>query len=179
MRLNNGLGITNVAQHAMNRIWGVPIYARPGFFPRTAQSFAVLATIGLGVLAATVWSGIGDRFAPGLGARVVIDVVAIICYVGLFTLAFQVLVGVHIPWRDLLPGAIAAAVAWELFQTLGVLYVSRVLQGMSQVYGLFALVLPRKLSGSSALESTGRISKRSRRSWTRRSCTTTSAVNAR
>ena len=101
----------------------------------------MLATIGLGVLAATVWSGIGDRFAPGLGARVAIDVVAMICYAGLFLLAFQVLVGVHVPWRDLLPGAIVASVAWELFQTLGVLYVSRVLQGMSQVYGLFALVL--------------------------------------
>ena len=141
LTLYGGLGIANVAQQAMNRIWGVPMYARPGFFPRTLRSLAVLATIGLGVLAATVWSGIGDRFAPGLGARVAIDIVAMICYAGLFLLAFQVLVGVHIPWRDLLPGAIVASVAWELFQTLGVLYVSRVLQGMSQVYGLFALVL--------------------------------------
>ena len=125
----------------MNRIWGVPVYARPGFLPRTLRSLAVLATIGLGVLATTVWSGIGDRLASGIGARAVIDVATVACYIGLFILAFQVLVATHVEWRDLLPGAVAAGIAWELFQTLGVLYVSRVLQGMSQVYGLFALVL--------------------------------------
>ncbi len=141
LTLYGGLGIANVAQQAMNRIWGVPVYARPGFLPRTLRSLAVLATIGLGVLATTVWSGIGDRLAPGIGARVVIDVATVACYVGLFLLAFQVLVATRVEWRDLLPGAIAAGIAWELFQTLGVLYVSRVLQGMSQVYGMFALVL--------------------------------------
>ena len=31
--LYGGLGIANVAQHAMNRIWGVPMYARPGSSP--------------------------------------------------------------------------------------------------------------------------------------------------
>jgi uncharacterized BrkB/YihY/UPF0761 family membrane protein len=101
----------------------------------------VLGTIGLSVLATTVLSGIGDRYAPGLGARIAIDLVATAFYVGLFTLLFQVLVAVHVPWRDLFAGSIVAGIAWELFQTLGVLYVSRVLQGMSQLYGLFALVL--------------------------------------
>ena len=141
LTLYGALGIANVAQHAMNRIWGVPMYARPGFFPRTARSLAVLGTIGLSVLATTVMTGFADRYAPGLGARVAIDLVATAFYIGLFTLLFQVLVAVHVPWRDLIAGAIAAGIAWVLFQTLGVLYVSRVLQGMSQVYGLFALVL--------------------------------------
>ena len=46
-------------------------------------------------------------------------------YIGLFTLAFQVLVGVHVKWTDILPGSIPAGILWELFQTLGVLYVVR------------------------------------------------------
>jgi YihY family inner membrane protein len=141
LTLYGGLGIANVAQQAMNRIWAVPIYDRPGFVPRTARSMSVLATIGLGVLAATVLNGIGVGLSQGAVARAAIDAVAIIWYIGLFLLAFQVLVAVHVRWRDLLPGAIVAGIAWELSQTLGVLYVSRVLQGMSQVYGFFALVL--------------------------------------
>ncbi len=141
LTLYGGLGIANVAQHAMNRIWSVPMYARPGFLPRTTRSVGVLATIGLGVITTTVISGIGDRYTHGLLGRIAIGLVATILYFGLFTLAFQVLVAVHVAWRDLLPGAIAAGIAWEIFQTLGVLYVSHVLQGMSQVYGLFALVL--------------------------------------
>ncbi len=139
--LYGGLGIANVSQNAMNRIWGVPRYAEPGFFPRLARSLGLIGTIGLGILATTVLSGIATRTVSGVVPQALVAVVAILLYVALFTLAFQLLVAEGVPWRDLLPGAIVAGVAWHVFQTLGVLYVSRVLQGMSQVYGLFALVL--------------------------------------
>src|SRR4029077_590838 len=76
LTLYGGLGIANVTQHAMNRIWGVPMYARPGFLPRTARSVGVLATIGLGVITTTVLSGVGDRYAQGLVARIAVGLVA-------------------------------------------------------------------------------------------------------
>ena len=40
-----------------------------------------------------------------------------------------------------MPGAVLAAVAWVILQTLGSLYVSHILRGMSQTYGVFAIVL--------------------------------------
>ena len=41
-----GLGVANAAQDAMNRIWEVPMRARPGFVPRVLRSLALIGTIG-------------------------------------------------------------------------------------------------------------------------------------
>jgi YihY family inner membrane protein len=139
--LYGGLGIANVSQQALNRIWGVPIYARPGFFPRLTRSLALIAMLGLAILVTTVLSGIGARVAPDLVTSIGVALVAITANIVLFAIAFQVMIARPVAWRDLMPGAIVAGVLWELMQRLGSLYVSRVLQGMSQVYGLFALVL--------------------------------------
>src|SRR5207244_12920592 len=43
--------------------------------------------------------------------------------------------------RDVAPGAIAAAVIWQLMQSFGVVYVGHVVQHASATNGLFALVL--------------------------------------
>ncbi len=139
--LYGGLGIANVTQHALNRIWGVPVHARPGFLPRLTRSLALIAIIGLAILVTTVLSSIGISLAPDLLQSLGVTLVAIACNTALFEIGFQVTIVNHVSWRDLLPGAIAAGIAWELLQRLGTFYVSRVLQGMSQVYGLFALVL--------------------------------------
>src|SRR4051812_6161302 len=38
-----GMGVANAAQDALNRVWGVPIKARPGFLKRVLRSVALLA----------------------------------------------------------------------------------------------------------------------------------------
>ena len=139
--LYGGLGIANVAQHALNRIWGVPGYARPGFFPRLGRSLGLIGTLGVAILVTTVLSGIGGGVASNLGTSIAISLAAIVCNTALFTIAFQVMIVSDVAWRDLLPGAILVGIAWEVLQRIGSFYVSRVLQGMSQLYGLFALVL--------------------------------------
>lgn len=139
--LYGGLGIANVSQQALNRIWGVPLYARPGFFPRLTRSLALIALLGLAILITTVLSGVGGHLAPDLVTSIGVALVAIVANTVLFEISFQVMIARRVAWRDLLPGAIVAGILWELMQRLGSLYISRVLQGMSQVYGLFALVL--------------------------------------
>jgi YihY family inner membrane protein len=137
-----GLGIANAAQNAMNRVWDVPITARPGFFPRIGRSFALLATIGVGILATTLLSGVGSASGGiGMGVRVLAFAVSIALNVGLFLVAFHVLTARAVGWRDFVPGAVFAAVGWEILQVLGGLYVSHTLKGMTQTYGLFAIVL--------------------------------------
>jgi membrane protein len=59
----------------------------------------------------------------------------------LFMLAFRLLTAADLGWRTLLPGAVVAAVGWEVLQSLGGIYVAHGLRGMSQTYGLFAIVL--------------------------------------
>src|SRR6202043_2130976 len=46
-----------------------------------------------------------------------------------------------VSWRELLPGAIIAAVLWQLLQLLGGYYVEHLLKRTGPLYGVFALVL--------------------------------------
>ncbi len=58
-----------------------------------------------------------------------------------FVLAFRIATGRDLSVRDVAPGAIAAAVVWQLLQTFGVVYVGHVVKGASATNGVFALVL--------------------------------------
>ncbi len=137
-----GLGVANAAQDAMNRIWEVPMRARPGFLPRVLRSLALIGTIGLGIIITSVLSGIGGG-TGNLGAWVRIAAVGIafVLNVGLFALAFRVLTAREVTWGDVWPGAVIAAIGWEVLQAVGGAFVSHQLKGMSETYGVFAIVI--------------------------------------
>jgi uncharacterized BrkB/YihY/UPF0761 family membrane protein len=117
--------------------------ARPGFVPRILRSLALIGTIGLGIIVTTVLSGIGGG-SGNLGGWVRIGavVVAFALNVGLFALAFRVLTAQDLAWGDVWPGAVVAAIGWEVLQAVGGAFVSHQLKGMSEsVYGVFATVI--------------------------------------
>jgi hypothetical protein len=68
-------------------------------------------------------------------------VIALVLNFLLFMLSFRLLTGIDIPARDLVPGAVFAAVLWEVLQTVGVIYLNHVVRHASSTYGLFALVI--------------------------------------
>ena len=59
----------------------------------------------------------------------------------MFLLAFKLLTAADLSWRELLPGAIVAAVFWQLLQHLGGYYLDHELKRTGPLYGVFALVL--------------------------------------
>ena len=126
----------------MNRIWSVPITVRPGFVPRTLRSLRLVGTVGLGVV---LTAGIGSaaNFAGSLGiaGRAALFVLVTALDVGILWVALATLPALKMPWRVHLPGALMAGVLWHLLEVFGGLYVTRVLHGMSQTYGLFAIVI--------------------------------------
>jgi uncharacterized BrkB/YihY/UPF0761 family membrane protein len=61
--------------------------------------------------------------------------------IGLFMLAFRVLAARDIPTRHLRLGAVVAGIGWQLVQLLGTYFVSHVLKGSREAYGVFGLVL--------------------------------------
>jgi len=136
-----GLGVAGAMQNAMNQIWEVPMRARPGFLPRILRNLAAVATLGAGILITTFLSGFGSGGSLALAQRAGAILGSVALNLALFLVAFRVLTARDLAWRDLLPGAVFAAVAWEVLQSLGGLYVSHTLRGMSQTYGLFAIVL--------------------------------------
>lgn len=68
-------------------------------------------------------------------------VVSVAVNSSLFLLAFRVLTARRVRPRDLLPGAVAAAVAWQGLQLGGTYYLSHLLGNASATYGVFGIVL--------------------------------------
>jgi membrane protein len=141
--LYGGLGVAQAAQYAMNTAWTVPRNSRPNPLKARGRSLLLLATVGLGVIATTVLSTFGSSGAGSLG--VALKVLILLASVGLnaavFTLAFRLAAARALSVREVAPGAIAAAVIWQLLQTFGVAYVSHVVKNASATNSVFALVL--------------------------------------
>ena len=136
-----GMGITGATQNAFNRIWSVPFKDRPNFLVAHLRGLGMLAILGtLWIVSTTAagYVGSSSHAAPAVIAGVL---VAFALNLALFMIAFKLLTAVEVPWRDLLPGVIVAAVFWQLLQHLGGFYVDHELKHTGPLYGVFALVL--------------------------------------
>ena len=136
-----GMGITNAAQSAFNRIWGVPFTARPDALTRRLHSLGVLLLLGaLTVASAAVAGAVGAGGESGVTAVVAV-VVALAFNLLLFFLAFKLLTAKELGWRDVIVGVIVATVFWQLLEHLGGIYVDHTLKRTTPLYGVFAIVL--------------------------------------
>jgi membrane protein len=140
--LYGGLGVAVAIQNALDQVWGVPVARRPNPFLARLRSLLLLGLLGLGVVLSTALAaigGTGEQFGPVLRWAATAGSVVVNC--GLFLLAFRVLTAREVAAREVLPGAVLAAVAWQVLQSVGALYVDTQLRGSTQVYGLFGIVL--------------------------------------
>jgi inner membrane protein YhjD len=139
--LYGGLGVANAAQTAFNRVWEVPRDKRPGFIPRITRSLLLLVVVGGGIVAATAVNGRATS-SSGFG---VFETAAILVgtalNVGLLLVAFRLLTVHEVPVRDLVPGAVFAAVAFQILQLGGGAYVGHTLKNASSTYGFFGIVI--------------------------------------
>lgn len=136
-----GMGITNATQNALNRMWAIPFRRRPDFLHERLRSLGMLALLGtLAIVSAAVGGFVGSAGVPvvaALGSALV----AFAFNLALFMTAFKVLTAVERSWRELLAGAITAAVFWQALQYLGGYYVDHELKHLQPLYGVFGLVL--------------------------------------
>lgn len=141
--LYGGLGVAQAAQYAMNTAWRVPRNNRPNPFKVRGRSLTLLSTAGLAVVVTTALSTLGTAGPGSLGLAVQVGVltgsVAINAAVTVF--AFRFATTRRLSVGDVAPGAIAAALAWQLLQSFGVVYVGHVVKNASATNGVFALVL--------------------------------------
>ena len=61
--------------------------------------------------------------------------------IAVFIQVFRICTAEGVPVRDVVPGAITAAIFWQLLQLFGTAYVGNVVKGAGATYGVFALVL--------------------------------------
>lgn len=141
-----GLAIANAAQTALNTVWQVPIAHRPNVVIRTLRSVLLVIVLGSAVLATTVLSGFTSGagsygVAIGTAVRVLGVVVALLLNMVIFAVAFRVLTDASVGTRDVLPGAIFAAVGWQALQLIGGWYIAHTVKGAGNAYGTFAIVI--------------------------------------
>ena len=140
--LYGGLGVAVAIQNALNQVWAVPVNKRPDPLRARLRSLLLLVLFGIGVLLTTVLSALGTSSQQlGSGVRLAAIVLSTVANSGLFVLAFRTLTARDVSVRDVLPGAVMAAIGWQVLQSVGTIYVDYQLRGSSQVYGLFGIVL--------------------------------------
>jgi membrane protein len=146
--LDGGLGVAQATQHAMNQIWDVPRNRRPNPLVARLRSLLLLLIGGLALIGATVLSALGSAsrsYSPSLGEYVVSGLLiaaSILVNAGVFLLAFRVSTAhERLTLRAAIPGAITAALLWQLLQLFGAQYVTHVVQVASISNSVSAVVL--------------------------------------
>jgi uncharacterized BrkB/YihY/UPF0761 family membrane protein len=141
--LYGGLGVAQAFQYAANTMWGVPRNNRPNPFKARGRSVLLLATAGLAVLGTTALSIAGGGGAGMLGpaARSLTLAASVVINIATAIFAFRFAPARRLSVRDVVPGAVATAVIWQLLQSFGVIYVRHVIEHASATNAVFALVL--------------------------------------
>ena len=144
--LYGALGLGQALQHAMNNVWAVPRHSRPDPITSRGRSLLLLFTLGLLLLASTVLSALGTgaaAYGGGFtgGVHVLLTVASVLANAAVFVLGFRITTARKLTTRQVLPGALTAAVLWQLLQSFGGVYVARVVANASAVDAVFALVL--------------------------------------
>lgn len=135
------LGITQIAQFAMNEIWDVPNKYRPGFFPRLGRSVLLALLMLVGLVGSSVIAGLGaalhlNRF--GMIATTIGSVAVV--FLSTFAM-FRIVTVADVKAIQLLPGVVSITIGLEVLQTIGLALLRHQLRHASNVYGTFGLII--------------------------------------
>jgi YihY family inner membrane protein len=137
-----GTAVVAAAQQAMDDIWDVPRAERPGLLGRIVRAFLLLFVFAASMVLSTFLAGTGTETGWGVVVLRAISIVGLVLVsVAMFAFAFRVLTAASISWRQVLPGAIVAAVGWTVLLLVGRWVVERQIGQASAVYGFFATVI--------------------------------------
>jgi membrane protein len=140
--LYGGLGIGQAIQNAMDSAWAVPRNVRPDPVRSRLRSLLMLIVLGSAAIASTVISSIGHIVESfGLISKAWLVLLAVAINGAICVVLFKVSTARDLRWRDVLPGALIAAVVWQLLQWFGAGYVSHTVKTASATNSVFALVL--------------------------------------
>jgi YihY family inner membrane protein len=135
-----GLGVVKVLQTAMNAVWNVPYRHRPNVWVSLLRAMLMLVVLGVITIASAAAGGFGagsDSWLLGIAGIATSVMLNLI----MFLLAFRILTTEDVTWGDVFTGASVAALSWTALQALGGYIVSHQLQGASDTYGTFAIVI--------------------------------------
>lgn len=136
-----GLGVSVALQNAMNVAWAVPRNDRPDPIRVRIRGALLLSTVGTAIIALTVLNAMAAHVADGTLNRIFTILGSLAITTAVLVVAFRWGTARSVSIRDVLPGAIIAAIGWQILQTFGALYVTRVINRVGNINGVFAVVL--------------------------------------
>jgi membrane protein len=144
--LYGAMGVAQATQNAMNIAWAVPRNRRPNPILARVRSLVLLATAGIGILITTFVTTLGsdvDALDTDIDPvlRVVLMAITVSVNAGVFVLLFRLATTHQHSLHRAIPGAVTAAVLWQLLQLLGTTYVTHVIKNASFANGVFAAVI--------------------------------------
>ena len=140
------IGLGQAAQNAVNVAWAVPRNSRLNPVLSRVGSLLLLLLAGLAVLAVTVLTSLASnigRIGPDVAREVgwLLKLASVAANALVLAVMMRVATRRRQPLRAALPGAAVVAVLWQLLQTLGGSYVSRVVSRAGEINAVFAIVL--------------------------------------
>ncbi|BBX62202.1 hypothetical protein MSAS_13760 [Mycobacterium saskatchewanense] len=140
--LYGGLGVGQAVQNAMDSVWTVPRNKRPNLIRSRVRSLLLLLVLGSAALAATVVSAVGQATGSlGVGGKAGLALAAVAINALICLVAFRVTTARELTYRQVVPGALAAAFVWQILQWFGAGYVRHTVKSASATNSVFALVL--------------------------------------
>lgn len=141
--LYGGLGVGQAFQYAMNTVWGVPRNSRPNPFRARGRSLLLLLTILLFVILTSVISVVSATAISSfpVTTRVAVLVATFLGTALVFALGMRRAVALDLGLKDVVIGAVGAAVTWQGLQYYGVGFVERAVSSTSATNGVFGLVI--------------------------------------
>ncbi|OMB96645.1 ribonuclease BN [Mycobacterium colombiense] len=140
--LYGGLGVGQALQNAMDTVWAVPKHKRPNPIRSRLRSLLLLLVLGSAAITATLLAAAGHATgALGIFSKIGLALAAVAINAMICLVAFRVTTARALTYRQVLPGAVAAAFIWQMLQWFGAGYVAHTVKKASATNSVFALVL--------------------------------------
>lgn len=136
-----GMGMVQACQDAMNEVWSVDRADYPGFLRKRLRSILMLTLVVVLLVLSTGLSQLIAVLAPGVAGTALLFVATVALNIAVFMVGYRVLTVAEVSWLQVLPGAVFGGAGYTAIQYLGGIYVTRTLNGASETYGTFAVVI--------------------------------------
>jgi uncharacterized BrkB/YihY/UPF0761 family membrane protein len=135
------LGVVRVLQDAVNTIWGVARFRRPGFLPKIARSLAILALLGFGLAATAVVAGLTITVQFPVAGLALVAVLNVVLVAAITLAVYHLSIAEPVGNADLLPGAVIMAAGAYGLTLVASVYVKQVIARTTSIYGPFATTI--------------------------------------
>jgi YihY family inner membrane protein len=136
-----GLGVTQAAQNAFDKVWAVPFKDRRDFLRKRLRGLLLLMCLGVLFVLSAVITGLVTTTFHGTLVKIVGYAITLAVNFWFYMAAFRFLTAASIPTRSLWLGAAVGAVFLTILQLVGTIYIQHVIKRASNTYGTFATVI--------------------------------------